>query len=112
MAVRDLHDVKGTKTPRQISELSECGEAVIEGAPGSLPRPLRNVHPEARLIICELQMLDPENSDELMRVQIDARHIVAAVNFTANLPLGMLEGIAEEPLSPPASQSGYYTDED
>lgn len=116
MAVRDLHDVEGTKTPWQISELSECGEAVIEGAEGSLPKLLRSDRPEARLIVCELRMLDPENSDELMRVQIDARRIVAAVNFTANLPLEMLEGMAEEPLSPPASQglaqSGYFQDEE
>jgi hypothetical protein len=38
-----------------------------------------------------------------MRVQIDARRIIAAVNFTANLPLEMLEEMAEEPLSPPGS---------
>ena len=106
--VKDLNESAAcSKLPWQLSVFSDAGEVVIEIADES---------PSSQNVVCEIRMNDPEDSREIVRVRNDARRVIAAVNFTQNLPLELLEDMATEPLSPPASQADsqqqYFDDEE
>jgi hypothetical protein len=93
---------EGTRTPWRLSEDSDHGEALIEGALGTHRQPRNN--PRARRLVAVVLLHDAEDTGEFQVVQLDARRIVAAVNFTAEVPLELLEAMAEDPMQfPPRS---------
>ena len=92
---------QGTQTPWRLSEESDHGEALIEGATGTHRQPRQN--PQARRLVAVVLLHDPEDTGEFHVVQLDARRIVAAVNFTAEVPLELLEAMAEDPMQFPPS---------
>ncbi len=97
MEPEDIYDTPGTETPWELSDYSDHGEAAVVGAPGS---ETRYGNYQGQRVVCEVILHDAENGADFKRVQVDARRIVAAVNFTQHLPLALLESMAEEPLSP------------
>jgi hypothetical protein len=104
MEFENFNETSGTQTPWELSDFSDHGEAAIVGAPGS---ETRYGNYSGQRVICEVILHDAENAEDFKRVQIDARRIIAAVNFTQHLPLALLESMAEEPLSPPSTHTGY-----
>lgn len=87
--VRDLNkNATGTPLPWHLSDFSETGEALIFS---------EDANSLQMMPVCVLPLYQLDG-DDIVRVSLDARRIVAAVNLTHNIPLETLEDLA---LSPP-----------